>query len=150
MLPQGTPPFSCRHHPQLSVIARYYTRFGDVRELLAETDDRYVIMNAGDEIRFHFDTGPAVPAGWVRDFIFFTDGWVKDGDWNTVASQTVRPLPHHGMSSYPPPPDPPPDPDPAPDRQGPASLEPTHPDWQRYHTRYVTSTPFRDRMRPRP
>ena len=136
--------------PRWRDLHGYYTRFGDVRELLAETDDRYVIMNAGDEIRFHFDTGPAVPAGWVRDFIFFTDGWVKDGDWNTVASQTVRPLPHHGMSSYPPPPDPPPDPDPAPDRQGPASLEPTHPDWQRYHTRYVTSTPFRDRMRPRP
>ena len=26
----------------------YYTRYGDVRELLAQVDDRYVIMNSGD------------------------------------------------------------------------------------------------------
>src|ERR1700677_3041059 len=31
-------------------LTGYYTRFGDVRELLAQVDDRYVIMNAGDEI----------------------------------------------------------------------------------------------------
>ena len=29
----------------------YYTRFGDVRELVAGVDDRYIIMNAGDELR---------------------------------------------------------------------------------------------------
>ncbi len=32
----------------------YYTRFGDVRELLMQADDRYVIMNAGDEMSFRF------------------------------------------------------------------------------------------------
>ena len=32
----------------------YYTRYGDVRELLAGIDDRYVIMNAGDEMSLHF------------------------------------------------------------------------------------------------
>ena len=32
----------------------YYTRYGDVRELLAGIDDRYVIMNAGDEITLAF------------------------------------------------------------------------------------------------
>src|SRR6185369_197385 len=31
-----------------------YTRFGDVRDLLNKIDDRYVIMNAGDEMTFHF------------------------------------------------------------------------------------------------
>ena len=36
------------------------------------------------------------------DFILFTDGWVKDGDLNTVASQTVGPLPYHGLRGYPP------------------------------------------------
>ncbi len=40
----------------------YYTRYGDVRELLAEVDDRYVIMNAGDEISFRFQA-PAKPPG---------------------------------------------------------------------------------------
>ncbi len=28
-------------------------------------------------------------------------GWVKDGDLNTAHGQTVKPLPFHGMSSYP-------------------------------------------------
>ena len=28
----------------------YYTRYGDVRELLKTTDDRYVIVNSGDEL----------------------------------------------------------------------------------------------------
>ena len=31
-----------------------YTRFGDVRELLGEEDDRFVIMGAGDEIALRF------------------------------------------------------------------------------------------------
>ena len=30
-------------------LVGYYTRFGDVRELLSRVEDRYVIMNAGDE-----------------------------------------------------------------------------------------------------
>jgi len=29
------------------------------------------------------------------------DGWSKDGDPNTAFSQTVEPLPFHGMSQYP-------------------------------------------------
>ena len=29
------------------------------------------------------------------------DGWAKDADANTAFSQTVLPLPFHGMSSYP-------------------------------------------------
>src|SRR4030095_8768459 len=36
----------------------YYTRFGDVRELLAGVDDRYVIMNAGDEIALRIGAAP--------------------------------------------------------------------------------------------
>ena len=35
-------------------LVGYYTRFGDVRELLRAVDDRYVIMNAGDELRLSF------------------------------------------------------------------------------------------------
>jgi len=36
----------------------YYTRYGDVRSLLAATDDRYVIMNAGDELSLRFTEQP--------------------------------------------------------------------------------------------
>ena len=106
----------------------YYTRFGDVRELLQEVDDRYVIVNAGDELAFRFPELPPPQEGWKRDFIFIGDGWEKDGDYNTSFSESVLPLPSHDDAAY----------------AGPLrSLENDpvyrrHPtDWVRYHTRYV-------------
>jgi Flp pilus assembly protein TadD len=80
-----------------------YTRYGDVRPLLEEVDDRLVILGSGDEVRLLFDAAalPALPAGWRRDFLFLVDGWAKDADANTAFSQTVEPLPFHGMSRYP-------------------------------------------------
>ena len=84
-------------------LAGYYTRYGDVKPLLQEVDDMYVILNAGDEITVEFDAArlPDLKRGWVRDFILYSDGWDKDGDINTLTSQTVEPLPFHGMSAYP-------------------------------------------------
>jgi len=80
-----------------------YTRYGPVPDLLREADDRMVIMGSGDEVtlRFQADGLPALPAGWKRDFLLLVDGWAKDADANTAFSQTVLPLPFHGMSSYP-------------------------------------------------
>jgi tetratricopeptide (TPR) repeat protein len=80
-----------------------YTRYGDVATLLAEPDDRMTVMGSGDEIAMRFGAGglPALPAGWKRDFLLLVDGWAKDGDANTAFSQSVLPLPFHGMSSYP-------------------------------------------------
>jgi tetratricopeptide (TPR) repeat protein len=80
-----------------------YTRYGDVRELLEDVDDRIVIMGSGDEIRLRFraDALPPVPAGWTRDFLLKVDGWAKDRDANTAFSQSVEPLPFHAMSRYP-------------------------------------------------
>ena len=84
-------------------IAGHYTRYGDVTQLLQHVDDMYVIMNAGDEITVAFDAAalPRLQTGWVRDFVLFSDGWDKDADINTLTSQTVGPLPFHGMSKYP-------------------------------------------------
>ena len=81
----------------------HYTRFGDVTPLLQGVDDMYVIMNAGDEMTVEFDADklPPLQNGWVRGFILYSDGWDKDGDINTLHSQTVEPLPFHGMSAYP-------------------------------------------------
>jgi len=78
----------------------YYTRFGDVRELLAQVDDRYVIMNAGDEMSLRFPEQPPPPAGWVRDYVIMGDGWIKDGDYNSTWSKTVVPLPYHARQEY--------------------------------------------------
>ncbi|MDQ6704710.1 MAG: hypothetical protein M3Z85_01965, partial [Acidobacteriota bacterium] len=80
-----------------------YTRYGDIRGLIRGLDDKLVIMGSGDELRLQFaaKTLPILPARWRRDFLLFVDGWAKDADANTAFSQTVEPLPFHGMSAYP-------------------------------------------------
>jgi len=85
--------------PRWADMAGLYTRFGDVRELLTAADDRYVVMKGGDAVRLAFDPAalPPLPEGWVRDYLIVLDGWDKDADKNTVAGQTVGPLPFHGM-----------------------------------------------------
>jgi hypothetical protein len=124
--------------PRWRDLVGYYTRFGDVRELLASADDRYVIMNAGDELRLSF-AAPADPEpGWARDFVLIGDGWVKDGDYNTSFSTTVLPLPTHARSDYTTPPT----------RLEDDPVYQRHPaDWQTYHTRYVTTRAFHQAMR---
>ena len=81
-----------------------YTRYGDVLPLLTESDNKYIISNAGDETSVEFDakTLPELKKGWKRDFLIHSVGWVKDGDINTTLGSTVLPLPFHGMKSYPP------------------------------------------------
>ena len=71
--------------------------------LLPSVEDRYVIMGSGDELRLLFPAAalPALRPEWTRDFLLLVDGWAKDGDPNTAFSQTVDPLPFHGMSAYP-------------------------------------------------
>ena len=85
--------------PRWADMAGLYTRFGDVRPLLTAVDDRYVVMKGGDSVRLVFDAAglPPLPHGWTRDWLFISDGWEKDADKNTVAGQTVEPLPFHGM-----------------------------------------------------
>lgn len=112
----------------------YYTRHGDIRELLHKVDDRIVIVNAGDEMRFRFTAAPPPAAGWQRDFVMIGDGWIKDGDYNSVFSKTVIPLPYHGLRDY---------------TAAPTKLEGDpayrkHPgDWEEFHTRYVAPDFFR-------
>jgi len=124
-------------------LTGYYTRFGDVRELLSAVDDRYVIMNAGDELRLSFPAPPKRPeaakAGWTRDFVLVGDGWVKDGDYNTTASKTVGPLPRHGHPEY------------AAGTSDEIENDPVYRahanDWQQYHTRFVDPRAFLNGLR---
>ena len=119
----------------------YYTRYGDVRQLLRKVDDRYVIMNAGDEIVLRF-AEPAPPRpGWVRDYVIAGDGWIKDGDYNSTNSATVCPLPYHARSEYDTPP-------------GPLENEWVYrrhsDDWLTWQTRYVTPEHFRKALNDEP
>jgi hypothetical protein len=117
----------------------YYTRFGEVTELLKNIDDRYLIMASGDELSLRFPEQPPPPAGWVRDYVFMGDGWIKDGDYNSTFSKTVLPLPYHAKQEY---------------SALPGALEDEwvykqYPDdWQKYHTRYITPDVFRNALRP--
>jgi tetratricopeptide (TPR) repeat protein len=85
--------------PRWADMEGLYTRLGDVRDLLPAADDRYVVMKSGDCVRLEFDPRglPELPAGWERDYVIVLDGWEKDADKNTVAGQTVEPLPFHGQ-----------------------------------------------------
>ena len=102
-----------------------FTRFGDVLPLLRNPDDMYVIMGPGDEATIQFDASSAksLPPGWKRDFLLYTDGWIKDSDLNTAFGTTVGPLPFHGVQSYP---------------YGPADAYPTDPQHQRYLREFNT------------
>lgn len=119
-------------------LSGYYTRYGDVRELLAKPDDRYVVMNAGDELALRF-AAPASPgAGFVRDYVIAGDGWIKDGDYNSTYSSSVLPYPYHGRQVY----------DTPPGRLEDEWVYRHHPeDWQTWQTRYVTPEIFDDALR---
>lgn len=117
----------------------FHTRFGDVQALLTETDERYVIMSAGDELVLRAPAATSPEQGWQRTFLFESDGWVKDGDYNTEASATVHPLPSRmkGENEF---------------KAG-ASLfsdpvfEMHKNDWAVYHTRYITPYAFERAIR---
>lgn len=119
--------------PQWRDLVGFYTRFGPVGELTRKIDDRYVIMNAGDELVFKFPALNPPQKGWERDFVLIGDGWVKDGDLNTGFSKTVLPLPYHGMEDY--------DQPPGLLRNDPVYQE-HKADWVKYHTRYITPDHF--------
>jgi hypothetical protein len=115
-----------------------YTRYGDVLPLLTESDNKYIISNAGDETSIDFDSKvlPELKSGWKRDFLIHCVGWVKDGDLNTASGNSVLPLPFHGMKSYPP---------------SVNDSYPKDPELQKYikeyNTRVVTSDDFRNAIK---
>jgi Tfp pilus assembly protein PilF len=135
------------HYDQLANVGQrwrdlvgYYTRFGDVGDLVASVDDRYVIMNAGDELRLAFTAPAAVKPGMARDFVLIGDGWVKDGDYNTSYSKTVLPLPRHRHPDYQ-------ASSTAPELEDDPVYRQHAADWQTYHTRFVTPRAFLDGLR---
>src|SRR2546427_199046 len=80
-----------------------FTRYGDVLPLVHAPDDMYIIMAPGDEATLTFDASatPPLSPGWTRDFLLYTDAWLKDSDRNTALGGSVTPLPFHGITRYP-------------------------------------------------
>jgi hypothetical protein len=124
--------------PRWRDLEGYHTRFGDVLELLRRVDDRYVIMNAGDELALRFPEAPPPGPGLVRDYVVIGDGWEKDGDYNTTFSRTVLPLPTHASASYATPPR----------RLEDDPVYGAHrSDFAEFHTRYVSPERVREALR---
>ncbi|PYV88381.1 MAG: hypothetical protein DMG90_14875 [Acidobacteria bacterium] len=103
---EGTPPGNVQYvYEQASATGPYtrpigaYTRYGDVRSLLAATDDRLAVFGSGDEVELEFDPSnlPKLPSGWVRDYFFAAEGYEKDMDFYAADGGTVAPaIPQHG------------------------------------------------------
>jgi hypothetical protein len=126
--------------PKWRDLTGNYTRYGDVLPLLTESDSRYVISNAGDEMTVEFDAGqlPPLQDGWKRDFFIRSVGWVKDGDLNTALGNTVEPLPYHGMKNYPP------------AKNDSYPNDPVSRKYQEeYNTRVVTAADYRNAIKPK-
>ena len=80
-----------------------YTREGDVRPLLAVTDDRFVVAAPGDEIALAFNARalPPLASGARRTFLLHADGFSKEMNLHSASPDTLGPLPFHRMTEYP-------------------------------------------------
>lgn len=86
-------------------MAGWYTRTGDVRTLLASTDDRFVIARSGDEVAVAFEAaGLDRAAAGSRTWLLRAEGYSKEMDINSASPDAVAPLPFRRMTRYPYPP----------------------------------------------
>ncbi|MGB2716169.1 MAG: FG-GAP-like repeat-containing protein [Vicinamibacterales bacterium] len=106
--PDGREPFGYDHSRVSSaapwkIMVGRYTREGDVRPLLQDVDDLYVISRPGDElsVRFAERALPRLPSGWTRTFLVYSYGWSKEMNPRSASPDTIGPLPFSGMSGYP-------------------------------------------------
>ncbi len=106
LTPASDTVYSYSHRSMTGPYARAagnYTRYGDVFDLLSASDDRFVVFGSGEGLKLDFDPKelPALPAGWVRDYFFYADGFEKDLDFYAAHAFTVEPLPRHSLLPYP-------------------------------------------------
>jgi len=104
--PESDTVYSYTHRSATGPYARAagnYTRYGDVKSLLRAADDKFAVFGSGEGVELEFDPqGLAkLPAGWVRDYFFYANGFEKDLDFYAAYAFTVAPLPKHGLTSYP-------------------------------------------------
>ena len=106
--PDGREPYGFRYD-EVSALSPWkllpgrYTREGDVNELLARADDRFVVSRPGDEIALAFDASrvPPAPPGWTYTFLLHAVGYSKEMDLNSASPDELGPLPFAGMPAYP-------------------------------------------------
>lgn len=76
-----------------------YTRYGGVKQLLRDVDDKFVIYGSGDEIALRFDPPRPPRGGTTRSYLVYSNSYYKDAKSDVPA--TVEPLPFAAMSNFP-------------------------------------------------
>jgi hypothetical protein len=89
----------------ISNASGYFTKYGNVTQLLTEADDMYVIGMQGDNVTLKFPTTnlPPLEDGQERSVFLYVASWFKDppGNWGYGFEFTVDPLPFRNMSGFP-------------------------------------------------
>ncbi|HPU84116.1 MAG TPA: FG-GAP-like repeat-containing protein [Candidatus Latescibacteria bacterium] len=101
--PDGIEPYTyvyadCGQKSPWGTLPGYFTRYGDVGQLLSAADDRYVVMNHGDEIALEFRAGNDRRAGSETDYFLFLFGYMKEMVARDSLLSQLEPLPFRGMS----------------------------------------------------
>ena len=104
--PDGREPYAYDYHrvstrlPWKTMVGAY-TREGDVRQLMRQVDDMFVISQPGDELALSFRAPPPVAPGHRRTFFLFVHGYSKEMNPRSAVPETVAPLPFRAMTAYP-------------------------------------------------
>jgi len=82
-----------------------FTRYGDVAPLLAEPDDRLVVMRRGDAVGLDFEDVPEPPRGWsqtlfLRTTLLYKPRVPAGAERSSALTEEVEPLPYRGMGRY--------------------------------------------------
>ena len=79
-----------------------YTREGDVRELLEQRDDRFVISRPGDDMALSFDASRLRPLqpGFTRTFLLYAVGYSKEMNFHSASPEVAAPIPFRAISRY--------------------------------------------------
>ena len=76
-----------------------YTRYGNVKPLLGEVDDMFVVYGSGDEIVLRFEEPQPPRAGDKRSYVVYSNGYYKVA--RNLVPATVEPMPFAAMSNFP-------------------------------------------------
>ncbi|CAN5372158.1 hypothetical protein BH20ACI1_BH20ACI1_26470 [soil metagenome] len=82
-------------------FAGKFTKTGDVKPLLNQIDDVFVISKTGDELVLSFDALPDLPKNKKYTFLLYADGYSKEMDINSGSPDAVFPMPFRAMTKYP-------------------------------------------------
>jgi hypothetical protein len=73
----------------------FYTRFGDITELMSVESGALAIFGPGEEVHLEFAAARKLEEGWSRAHVLKLRGWCKDLDIYTNTGDSLGPLPDY-------------------------------------------------------